>query len=49
MPVRPVVAVLMAAGSVIAAPLAQEAAKPAPAAKVDPRVDRLKSRGGRRR
>ena len=42
MPSRRVLAGLMVVGLVGAAPLAQEAAKPAPAAKVDPRVDRLK-------
>ena len=46
MTVRRVLAVLVVVGSVVvapAAPRAQEAAKPAPAANVDPRVDRLKS------
>ena len=44
MQVRSVVAILTVIGSVVAAPLAQEAVKPAPpAAKLDPRVDRLKS------
>jgi aminobenzoyl-glutamate utilization protein B len=43
MSLRRVLAILVVVGSVVAAPLAQEAAKPAPAVKVDPRVDRLKS------
>src|SRR6187551_1872561 len=46
MTVRRVLAVAVVVGSVVvapAAPRAQEAAKPAPAANVDPRVDRLKS------
>ena len=43
MSLRRVLTILVVVGSVVAAPLAQEAAKPAPAVKVDPRVDRLKS------
>jgi aminobenzoyl-glutamate utilization protein B len=46
MTVRRVLGILVVVGSVVvapAAPRAQEAAKPAPAANVDPRVDRLKS------
>ena len=46
MSLRRVFSVLVLVGSVVvapAAPRAQEAAKPEPAAKVDPRVDRLKS------
>src|SRR5215204_3488468 len=43
MAVRRVLAVLMVVGSVVAAPLAQDGAKPPVAAKLDPRVDRLKS------
>ena len=43
MQLRSAVAILTMVGSVVAAPLAQDGAKPAAAAKLDPRVDRLKT------